>query len=577
MAKWVVAAKRADFQRIAEKFGIDQVTARLIRNRDIVGDDAIGEYLNGGLSSLHSPHLMRGLDRAVELLCQKIRLRKKIRVIGDYDIDGVCATYILLRGLRRLGACADYDLPERISDGFGLNKRLIDLAHRDGVDTILTCDNGISAAEQIAYARALGMTAIVTDHHEPGEELPDADALLNPHQAGCAYPYKNLCGAGVAYKLIAALYESLGVPEEESDALIEFAGFATVGDVVDLTGENRILVKEALRRLNCTENPGLRALIRLNQLEDKELTAYHIGFVLGPCLNAGGRLSTAKKALELLMAASESEAAPLAAELLELNERRKVLTAQGFERAAELIERGPCREDRVLVVYLPGCHESVIGIIAGRLRERYCRPVFVLTDGEGCLKGSGRSIEAYSMYEEMQKCGDLFLKYGGHPMAAGCSIKKENAEELRRRLNEQTTLTWDDLEEKIVIDVPMPLDYISERVIEELSCLEPFGKGNHKPVFAERDLRLLLAKEAGQSGRVVRLRVENSSQKVMDAVYFGDAAQFRKDLEERFGEEEVSRLYMARENQITLSVIYYPSIHEYRGNRSIQIVISQYR
>lgn len=577
MEKWVVAAKRADFKAIAEKFGIDQVTARLIRNRDVIGDAAVEEYLNGSLLNLHSPHLLLGCDKAVEILMEKIDAQKKIRIIGDYDIDGVTATYILYRGLYRCGANVDYDLPDRILDGYGLNRSLIERANDEGVDTVLTCDNGISAVEQIAYARELGMTTIVTDHHEPGPILPAADALINPHQKGCPYPYKELCGAAVAYKLISALYEAAGIPQRESEELIAFAGFATVGDVMDLTGENRILVKEGLLQLKTTDNPGMRALIQINGLAEKEITAYHIGFILGPCLNAGGRLDTAKKSLDLLLTDSEAEATELAEELLNLNNRRKDMTAKGYEQAVELIETNSMIRDKVLVVYLPGCHESLAGIIAGRLRERYYRPVLVLTEGQNAVKGSGRSIEAYSMFEELQKCKDLFLSFGGHPMAAGCSLQKENVEELRRRLNAQTTLTEEDLTPKIVIDVPMPIDYITEQLIRELDYLEPYGKGNSKPVFAEKELDVLSAKEAGQSGRTVRMKVMNDAGAIRDAVYFGDARLFRKYLEEKYGCEETDRVYLGRRSKVRLSVTYYPSIHEYHGERSIQITILNYR
>lgn len=577
MEKWVVAAKRADFGVIAEKFGIDPVTARLIRNRDIVGDAAIEEYLNGSLLNLHSARQMKDCEKAVELLTDKIDEQKKIRIIGDYDIDGVCATYILYRALQLCGANVDYDLPDRILDGYGLNQNLIDLANDEGVDTILTCDNGIAAVEQIAYARSLGMTVIVTDHHEPGPVLPEADALVNPHQKNCQYPYKELCGAAVAYKLVTVLYEAMGISQEESEKLVEFAAFATVGDVMDLTGENRILVKEGLLQLNNTENPGLQALIRVNNLQDKEITSYHIGFVLGPCLNAGGRLDTAKKSLELLLAETEVEATELAEELLELNERRKAMTLEGYQQAVELIETSPMRDDKVLVVYLPDCHESLAGIIAGRLRERYYRPVIVMTQGEHEVKGSGRSIERYSMFEELQKCGELFMKFGGHPMAAGCSLKKENVGELRRRLNELTTLTQEDLTEKVVIDVPMPLNYISEQLIDELSYLEPFGKGNSKPVFAEKNLDICSARAVGQSGRVVRMRVVSVTGTVMDAVYFGDAAVFREYIEKKYGVQETEKLFQGRKNAVQLSMIYYPSIHEYNGMRSIQIVVQKYQ
>lgn len=586
MEKWVVSAKRADFKEIAQKFGIDQVTARLIRNRDIVGDAAIEEYLNGSLLNLHDPYLMRDMDRAVRILGEKIDGQKKIRIIGDYDIDGIMATYILIRGLVRCGGNVDYDLPDRILDGYGLNQNLIDLACDEGVDTILTCDNGISAIDQIDYARSLGMTVVVTDHHElkkvsiDGQEsvvLPGADAVLNPHHPECPYPYKNLCGAAIAYKLVTALYHAMDIPEEESRELIEYAGFATVGDIMELTGENRILVREGLLQLNNTDNLGLQALIRVNKLAQDEISSYHIGFVLGPCLNAGGRLDTAKKSLELLLAQSEAEATELAEELLMLNEKRKEMTVQGYEQAVELIEQSDMKNDKVLVVYLPGCHESLAGIIAGRVRERYYRPTFVLTDGEKSVKGSGRSIETYNMFAEMQKCDDLFLNYGGHPMAAGCSLEKENIGLLRQRLNEQTRLTQEDMTEKIVIDVPMPVDYITEGLIRELEYLEPFGKGNTKPVFAERNLKISGIRLLGKSMRAARLKVQNEAGKVMEALYFGDMTYFRSYLEEKFGKNQTERCYQNRENDVTLSVTYYPRMNEWNGKREIQIVVQHYR
>lgn len=585
MEKWMVAAKRADFNRIAEKFHIDPVTARLIRNRDIIGDEEIEEYLNGSLLNLHSPWMLKGMEKAVEILMDKIDEQKKIRIIGDYDIDGVTSTFIFVRGLSKCGANVDYEIPDRIRDGYGINMQLIQQAYEEGVDTIVTCDNGISAMEQILYAKELGMTVVVTDHHELRTEekdgatravIPRADAVVNPHQPECGYPYKDLCGAAVAWKVVAALYENMGIPWEESEKLIEYVAVATVGDVMELTGENRILVREGLLQLNRTQSTGLRALIQVNGLAEKEINSYHIGFVLGPCINASGRLDTAKKALELLLTESEAEATELAEELLQLNAQRKEMTLEGYEQAVELIEGSSLKNDRVLVVYLPGCHESLAGIIAGRIRERYYRPVFVLTDGSEYVKGSGRSIESYSMFEEMQKCRDLFVNFGGHPMAAGCSLLKENVELLRRRLNEQTVLTEEDLRQKILIDVPMPLDYISEHLIEELDLLEPFGKGNPKPVFAEKNLNILSARVMGQNRNVIKMQVENQSKKVMDALYFGDTRQFREDLEERFGYEETEKLYQGRRNSICLSFIYYPAINEYQGDRTIQIVVQHY-
>lgn len=586
MQKWVVSAKKADFKEIGQKFHIDQVTARLIRNRDVVGDAAIDEYLNGGISNMHDPFLLKDMDKAVKLLTEKISGQKKIRIIGDYDIDGVTSTYILYKGLLRFGAKADYDIPDRIKDGYGINLHLIQKAYEEGIDTILTCDNGISAIEQIDFAKKLGMTVIVTDHHalrstqtEHGEQfmIPGADAVINPHQPGCPYPYKNLCGAVVAYKLVWALYQKQGTPAYDIEEFLPFAAIATVGDVMDLTGENRIIVKEGLLRLPGTLNKGLQALIRVNNLEGKKINSYHVGFVIGPCINASGRLDTAKKALQLLLTEDVKEAEELAGELLLLNNQRKEMTLEGYEEAVRQIEDNGFIRDKVLVVYLPKCHESLAGIIAGRIREKYYRPVFVLTDGEASVKGSGRSIETYSMFEEMQKCADLFLNFGGHPMAAGLSLDKENIGLLRQRLNDLTTLTEEELMEKVVIDVPMPLSYITQSLIKELDLLEPFGKGNRKPVFAEKDLQVLGARTLGQNKNVLKMQVADKYGTVMDALYFGDIEVIRSYLEKKFGFAEVEKMFQNRKSNVVLSVVYYPSINEFRGNRQIQIIIQYYR
>ena len=586
MRKWVVAAKRADFKAIGEKYHIDQVTVRLIRNRDVVGDKAIQEYLYGTMKDMHNPEKMKGVVQAADILIQKIQSQKSIRIIGDYDIDGVTSTYILYTGLKKCGAVVDYEIPDRIRDGYGINRQLVLDAWEAGVDTILTCDNGISAIEQIAYAKELGMTVIVTDHHElrttekNGKTqviLPDADVVINPHQPDCLYPYKDLCGGAVAYKLVQELYQKNGFPDNEIEHLIEYAAIATVGDVMKLTGENRIIVKEGLKRLNLTQNIGLKALIRANGLEGREINSYHIGFVIGPCINASGRLTTAKKALELLLCKDSQKADILAEELLNLNAERKDMTQKGYEEAVQQIESTSLKDDKILIVYLPECHESIAGIIAGRIRERYYRPVFVLTDGEKSVKGSGRSIEGYSMFEEMQKCDDLFLNYGGHPMAAGCSLEKENIQPLRERLNTNAQLTEDDLIEKICIDVPMPIGYITEHLIEELDILEPFGTANKKPVFAEKNLHVLGARILGQNRNVIKMQVASVSGVVMDALYFGDAEEFRRYLEEKFGFQETEKMFQNRKTDITLSVIYYPTVNEFRGQKSLQIVISDYQ
>ncbi len=680
--KWYITAKKADFAALGAAYGIDQVTARLIRNRlewpsvtapaptedcpedaiknrdaahtqpePIVGLNAVGHYLHGGLEDLHDPALMKGCPEAAKLLTEKIRDQKKIRIIGDYDIDGVCATYILYRAILACGGCVDYEIPHRMKDGYGLSMHLIELAYQEEVDTILTCDNGIAAIDEIAFAREKGMTVIVTDHHEPlfitevfnhskstpeaGDKnllsvqytdrdnednadnavhvsvpseqriyrLPPADIIVNPHQPGCPYPYKKLCGAAVAWKVIFELHRQIekakmkagssnsqptmeetcdpsvsGLTEKLIDDLLTFAGFATVGDVMDLDGENRILVKEGLKRLRTTNNQGMAALIRANELNQESVTSYHIGFVLGPCINASGRLDTAKRSLKLLLSETRAEAEKIAGELKELNDERKTLTQQAVDTAcAQIDSDAGYEQDRVLVIYLPTCHESIAGIVAGKIRERYYKPVFVITDAEGCAKGSGRSIEAYSMFEEMVKCQDLFLKFGGHPMAAGFSLEQSCIPEMRRRLNENCTLTEDDLTEKVHIDVAMPIHYISEKVIDELSLLEPFGKGNEKPLFADTALQVLSARIIGKNKNVVKMQVRNKNGYSIEALYFGDPAPFQEYLTEKYGESEVQNLFWGRPNQIRMDFTYYPSVNEYMGRKSLQIVIKNYR
>lgn len=569
MEKWVVTAKRADFQTIGRQFGIDPVIARLIRNRDVEGEENIRRYLEGTVDDLPSPWLLKDMEKAVEIVEDKISSGAKIRIIGDYDIDGVTSTYILIKGLQRLGAQADTYIPDRVADGYGIHEHLITRAMEDGVDTIITCDNGIAAAQEIAMAKELGMTVVVTDHHEVpyrerehGREfiVPPADAVINPKQPDCGYPNKNICGAVTAYKLVWALYEKRGFPKEEILEYLELAAIATVGDVMDLQGENRILVKEGLKRLPKTQNKGLQELIRSNGLEGGRITAYHIGFVLGPCINASGRLDTAARSLALLSAGSQEEAAKLAGDLTALNQSRKALTEKGREEAVRLVETTDINSDRVLVIYLPECHESLAGIIAGRIREKYHKPVFVLTQGETCVKGSGRSIETYSMFEELVKCADLLVQFGGHPMAAGLSIKEDNVEGFRRRLNDNCRLTQEDLTPKVVIDVPMPVSYITKDLIGQISLLEPFGKGNTKPLFAQKGLRVLNSRIFGKNRNVAKLQVMDESGQVMDAVYFGEAEPFVE-----FAQEKDA-----------ISVTYYPEINSYQGRENLQIVIQNY-
>ena len=569
MEKWVVAAKKADFNLIGRQFHIDPVIARLIRNRDVVGEEKIKEYLLGTIDTIPSPWLMKDMKKAVDILEKKIQQQAKIRIIGDYDIDGVTSTYILLKGLTRIGANVDTYIPDRVADGYGIHEHLIDRAESDKIDTIVTCDNGIAASAEIQMAKEKGMTVIVTDHHdipyreENGERrviLPPADAILNPKQYDCLYPNKNLCGAVVAFKYITALYERFDIQKKELEDYYELVAIATVGDVMDLQGENRILVKEGLRRLPNTKNKGLQELIRANNLEDSKITAYHIGFVLGPCINASGRLDTAARSLALLNAPTKEEAAKLAGDLTALNQSRKALTEKGKEEAIQLIETTELKNDRVLVVYLPECHESLAGIIAGRLREKYHKPAFVLTRGEKCAKGSGRSIESYSMYDELVKCADLMVQFGGHPMAAGLSIEEENIEKFREQLNQNCTLTEEDLRPKIVIDVAMPISYITKELVEQISLLEPFGKGNVKPIFAQKGLRVLDSNIIGKNKNVVKLKLLDPQGAIIEGIYFGEADDFMNFIREKD----------------SISVTYYPEINRFRGRESLQIIIQNY-
>lgn len=574
MEKWFVTMKKADFNGIAEKYQISPIIARLMRNRDVIGDEAIDFYLNGTVEDLYDGLLMKDMDRAVDILKEKIEEGKKIRVIGDYDIDGVNATYILQQGLAGLGADVDTDIPDRIKDGYGLNQMLIDRALENDVDTIVTCDNGIAAMNEIAYGKEQGMTIVVTDHHEVpyleenGEKkylLPPADAVVDPHRADCEYPFKGLCGAAVAYKLVEVLYRVSGKSEQEvehlQESLMENVAIATIGDVMDLVGENRVFVKKGLELLKTTKNEGLHALMQCTGVDTANLNTYHIGFVLGPCINAGGRLDTAKRALELLNASNRREAVTLAADLKELNDSRKEMTEEGVEEAVRQIESSSWKDDQVLVVYLPKCHESIAGIIAGRIKERYYRPTFVLTRGETGVKGSGRSIEAYDMFAEMSRCRELFTKFGGHKLAAGLSLEEENVEVFRKRINELADLTEDDLQMKVSIDMRLPFPYINEELIHELKILEPFGKGNGKPLFAESKLRVIQPRIFGKNRNVLKCRLEDQQGNQMEAVYFGEVEDCLQQMEKK---------------QI-MSFTYYPSINEYMGRRTIQLTIVNYQ
>ena len=586
MENWVLLRKGADFQHISEKFHISPRVASLIRNRDVIGDDAIEKYLNGTIADLYDGMLMKDMDKAVAVLGEKIKENAKIRIIGDYDIDGIQSTYILLEGFRMLGADVDSDIPDRMKDGYGLNRNLIDRALEADVDTIITCDNGIAAAEEIAYAKSMGMTIVVTDHHEvPYTEigagrryiLPEADAVVDPKQEDCTYPFKGLCGAAVAYKLVEALMEAMGKDAEDADYLMENVAIATIGDVMDLVDENRIFVKQGLDMLKRTENLGLKALMECTGVNVDKLSPYHIGFVIGPCMNASGRLDTAKRALELLEAKKVAEADLLAGDLKALNDSRKDMTAQAVEEAFIQVENSELKDADVLVVYLPECHESLAGIVAGRIREKYYRPVFVMTKGAEGLKGSGRSIETWHMYEGLNRVKHLLSKFGGHKMAAGLSMPEENLEQFRKEINEKSGITPEDLNEKIAIDMQLPFECVNEKFIEELAVLEPFGKGNARPVFAERQVQVESARILGKNKNVLKLQVKDLHGTRMDAMYFGDVNTFVEYVREKFGDIACECLLRGHGHGIVMAFTYYPDINEYQGVRTPQIVIQNYK
>ena len=568
-SKWMVYAKKADFKQIASEYGIDQVLARIIRNRDICGSKDIDMYLNGNLNDIHNPHSMKDADKFVDIITKKIEEHKPVRIIGDYDIDGICSIYILFCGLKAAGADVDYVVPHRINDGYGINEHLIDDAINEGIDTIVTCDNGIAAYNQVRYAKDNGITMIVTDHHDVPFEIkddkkvyivPPADAVINPKQADCDYPFKLLCGAGVAYKLISLLYDRLGLDKKELEDYIEFMAIATVGDIVDLIDENRIVVKYGLKHIAHTKNTGLRALIEECQLDINNISSYHIGFVIGPCLNASGRLDTARQAIELMLCKDNEKAHNMAKELIALNNERKSMTEQETQKAIELVENTGLLKDRVLVIYLKDCHESIAGIIAGRIKERYYRPTFVITNAEDGAKGSGRSIEGYNMYEEINKCKNVLTKYGGHPMAAGLSLAISDIDIFRKMLNDNAILTDEDLIPKMWIDVPMPVSYANIRLVNQLKLLEPFGKGNEKPVFADRNLYVKTASVIGKNKNVLRCHLETEDGTYVPAVQFG-----------------INNIDDIPRAGMRISIIYYPDINTFNGIMSLQIIIKEWK
>ena len=586
MEKWVIAAKRADFNQIGQHFHIDPVIARLIRNRDVIGEDKIREYLSGTVQELPSPWLMKDMEKAVDILEKKISQKAKVRIIGDYDIDGVTSTYILMKGLARIGADVDTYIPDRVADGYGIHAHLIERAETDRIDTIVTCDNGIAAAAEIQMAKDKGMTVIITDHHEVPyieengerkEQLPPALAVVDPKRSDCSYPFQGICGGVVALKVIWAITEKTGNPGliNIQDELLEFAALSTVCDVMELKDENRILVKEGLKRIQKGYNEGLKALMEVNEIAPDRLSAYHLGFVLGPCLNATGRLDTAKRALELLQSFTRADAMTAARELKDLNESRKNLTVQGIQRADEYILEHHMTEDKVMVIYLPEVHESIAGIIAGKVREKYHHPVFILTKGEDGVKGSGRSIEAYHMYDAMTQVKQFFAKYGGHKLAAGLSMREEDIEPLRIALNKNCTLTEDDFIPRVHIDVAMPMGYADEALAGELALLEPFGTGNPKPLFAQKDLLFQAGFKMGANKTCARFRVKTPEGARQTVVFFGDLERLGAFLNEKYGIGSEEALYAGR-GSFPLSVVYQVGQNTYKGRTEVQFVMQNY-
>lgn len=587
MERWMIEAKKADFNSIADKYGISPVLARIMVNRGVKEEEQIRKYLYGTIEDLYEPTLLHQMDLAVKLLTDAVKQGKTIAIASDFDVDGIFSSMILYTAIGKVGGNCFVETPNRVTEGYGLNRRIVDDSLEKGASLLITCDNGIAAFDAVSYAKEKSMTVIITDHHEvPYEEYedgsrvytkPNADAIVNPKQEECTYPFSKLCGAGVVLKLAQVLYREFNVSAEHLNPLIEYAAIATVADVMDLGDENRIIVKHGLKLLENTKNKGLQALLRVNQLEEKKISAYHIGFIIGPCFNAAGRLDTVKMALDLLMCQDENQAEIMAGELKALNESRKDMTVKGVEQAIELIENSPIQEDVVQLVLLEDCHESLVGIIAGRLRERYHKPVFVFTRVEEGIKGSGRSIEGYHMFEELMKCKDILGRFGGHPMAAGLSLSEENLEELRRRLNENAVLTEEQLCPKVRIDVEMPIWYITEAFVEELELLEPFGKGNEKPLFAEKHYKILGGAIIGKNKNVFKARLQNESGHRMDGIYFGDVNKIQEYIIEEFGAEEYEKMLRGEQNAVDLAFTYYPTINEFRNTKTLQMVLQNYR
>ncbi len=584
--KWILENKKADYRELAAATGVSPLLVKLAVNRGYRTKEELEQYFFGARESLHDPSLLKDAKQAASLLLAAAKAGRMVGIASDFDVDGIFSALILHKTITRLGGQARIYTPDRVAEGYGLNMRIVAQAKEEEAALLITCDNGIAAPEPIAYAEELGIVTIVTDHHEVpftlGEDgsrqyrLPPARAVVNPRRTDCAYPYKGLCGAGVAYKLAELLYRQAGIDAAELDELLSYAAIATVADVMDLTGENRVIVRDGLSILRRTANPGLRALMAVTGLDPGRLSAYHIGFVLGPCFNAAGRLSTVQQAFSLLLAETMEEALPLALSLKQLNDSRKDMTAAGVEQGKKRIEQEKLYRQPVMVVYLPDCHESLAGIIAGRLREAYGHPVYVIVEAETGLKGSGRSIEAYSMFEHLQSCGDLLSRFGGHPMAAGLSMARENLAEFTRRINEDTGLSEEDFWPVVRIDAAAPVGYWSEGAVEEMDLLEPFGKGNRRPLFAEQHFSLHSARILGKNRNVLKLLAENDDGSRIDAIYYGDIEEWEQYIRDEFGDEALTALYDGRPNPVDLGFVYYPSINEYRGVRTVQIVVQHY-
>ena len=586
LEKWFIKNNGIDPIKVSKDLGISEIISKILINRELIDYNDITNFLDPNLEKLHSPSLMADLELGANIIKEKIENNKKIRIVGDYDVDGVISVYILYISLKALGAQVDYIIPDRVQDGYGINNEIIEQAKRDGIDTIITCDNGISAIEQIDRAKKLGLTVIVTDHHELSyvEEdgvkkyiTPEADAVINPNRLDCHYPFKKLCGAGVAYKLIQFLNSLYNIEVEKTYLLLEFVAIATVCDVVDLVDENRIMVKKGLELINHTKNIGLKSLIEESGIGDKDITVYHLGFVIGPTINASGRLDSAMIALDLLMCKDLNEAKNMAKNLRNINEERKSMTQEGIDNLIDTIENSPMKKDKILVIYDPNIHESIAGIIAGRIKERYHMPTIVLTKGLEGIKGSGRSIDEYNMFEELSKVKNLLNRFGGHPMAAGLSLDENNIDSLRKQLNSLTTLTDSDMIPKIYIDMGLPIEYISYQLVEDLQSLEPFGKGNPKPIFGEKSLNISGYSILGVNKNVLKLNLKSNKGTLIEGMFFGNIESFENKLVEKYGKLELEKLYKGIKNNVQIDIVYNPNINQYMGNSKLQVIIQNYR